>query len=94
MWRKNEQKIQAKRKPIDTKETGQEPLQPNMAERQSSPKRMPQYDTTRATRTQEDWEDGWNRHSKAKAHTYSIHLWLPTKSVKDSTTIHSLPATL
>jgi hypothetical protein len=42
-----------------------------LAEWQSSPKRMPRCDTTRATRIQEDWDDGWNRHSKAKAHTFS-----------------------
>jgi hypothetical protein len=55
---------------IFTKETGQETQRLNMAEQLSSYKRMLRYDT-RATRIQEDWEYGWNRHSKAKTRTSS-----------------------
>jgi hypothetical protein len=79
-----------------TIETGQETLQLNTVEHQSSPKRMPQYDTTRATRIQEDWDDGWTRHSKPKAHT-SSQSSVVTNQINQrqhNQAIHSLQATL
>jgi hypothetical protein len=55
-----------------TKPPDQEIQSRNMEEQQWFHKRMQQYHTTiRAAKTREDWEDGWNRHSKAKEPIFS-----------------------